>query len=182
MAYDQKNQAGRGPMMKTGKGVPSVLLQQTPATDEKKGTNKLNTEKDPNLSQEQTNLISDGQLAFSTWKKINEAGGTQNVDMKALQATQRDKDSIFMVKNKLKRFDPGVSSGGGGVGSYSTGGASNVSNVLPSDVEYKNSDTGKMPQNSSAIPTYQENTFIRNPKTGKVSIAEYSKNSRSSNY
>jgi len=169
-------------MMKTGKGVPSVLLQQTPATDEKKGRNKLNTEKDPNLSQEQTNLISDGQLAFSTWDKINKAGGTQNVDMKALQAVQRGKDSTFMVKNKLRRFDPGVSSGGGGVGSYSTGGASNVSFVLPSDVEFKNSDTGKMPQNSSAIPTYQENTFIRNKNTGKVSVAEYNKNSRSSNY
>ena len=180
MPYDQKNQAGRGPMMKTGKGVPSVLLQQTPATDEKKGRNKLNTEKDPNLSQEQTNLISDGQLAFSTWKEIQEKGGPQNVDMKALEAVQRGKDSTFMVKNKLRRFNPGVS--GSGVGAYSTGGASNVSFVLPSDVEFKNSDTGKMPQNSSAIPTYQENTFIRNKNTGKVSVAESNKNSRSSNY
>ncbi len=181
MAYDQKNQAGRGPMMKTGKGVPSALLQQTPVTDEKEGRKKLNTEKDPNLSQEQTDLISDRQLSFSTWDKIQKAGGPQNFDMKALEAVQRGKDSIFMVNNKLKRFDPSVSSGGG-VGSYSTGGTSNVSNVLPSDKEFKDSDTGKMPQNSSAIPTYQENTFIRNPKTGKVSIAEYSKNSRSSNY
>ena len=181
MAYDQKNQAGRGPMMKTGKGVPSVLLQQTPATDEKEGTNKLSTKRDPNLSQKQTDLISDGQLAFSTWDNIQKKGGPQNVDMKALQAVQRDKDSTFMVSNKFKRFDPSVSSGGG-VGSYSTGGTSNVDSVLSSDKELKDSDTGKMPQNSSAIPTYQENTFIRNPNTGKVSIAEYSKNSRSSNY
>ena len=40
MAYDQKNQAGRGPKQKTGAGVPSALLQQTEVTDEKKGENK----------------------------------------------------------------------------------------------------------------------------------------------
>lgn len=179
MAYDQKNQAGRGPMMKTGKGVPSVLLQQTPVTDEKEGTKKLSTERDPNLSQEQTKLISDGQLSFSTWKEIQKAGGPQNFDMKALEAVQRGKDSTFMVKNKFKRFDPSVSIGSGG---YSTGGTSNVDSVLSADKELKESDTGKMPGNSSAIPTYQENTFIRNPTTGKVSIAEYSKNPRSSSY
>tara|TARA_R110000782_G_C14519520_1_gene380926 strand:+ start:53 stop:505 length:453 start_codon:yes stop_codon:yes gene_type:complete len=33
MAYDQKKQAGRGPMQKTGSGVPSALLQN----DEKSG-------------------------------------------------------------------------------------------------------------------------------------------------
>ena len=178
MAFYMK--AGLGPKQKTGAGIPSALLQQTPATDEKGGRKKLNTEKDPNLSQEQTDLISDGQLAFSTWKEIQEKGGPQNVDMKALEAVQRGKDSIFMVKNKLKRFNPGVS--GSGVGANTTGGASNVAMVLPSDVEYKNSDIGKMPQNSSTIPTYKENTFIRNKNTGKVSIAEYNKNSRSSNY
>jgi len=37
MAYDQKNQAGRGPKQKTGAGVPSALLQQTEVTDEKSG-------------------------------------------------------------------------------------------------------------------------------------------------
>ena len=37
MAYDQKNQAGRGPKQKTGAGVPSVLLQKAPVTDEKRG-------------------------------------------------------------------------------------------------------------------------------------------------
>ena len=33
MAYDQKNQAGRGPKQKTGAGIPSALLQneQSPA-------------------------------------------------------------------------------------------------------------------------------------------------------
>jgi len=36
MAYNQKKQAGRGPMQKTGAGVPSALLQ---STDEKKGEN-----------------------------------------------------------------------------------------------------------------------------------------------
>ena len=41
MAYDQKNQAGRGPKQKTGAGIPSALLQETPAvTDEKEGTNQ----------------------------------------------------------------------------------------------------------------------------------------------
>ncbi len=29
MAYDQKNQAGRGPKQKTGAGIPSALLQRT---------------------------------------------------------------------------------------------------------------------------------------------------------
>jgi len=38
MAFYMK--AGLGPKQKTGAGIPSVLLQQTPATDEKKGTNK----------------------------------------------------------------------------------------------------------------------------------------------
>tara|TARA_R110001606_G_C14988094_1_gene605397 strand:- start:58 stop:597 length:540 start_codon:yes stop_codon:yes gene_type:complete len=37
MAYDQKNQAGRGPKQKTGAGIPSALLQQTPATGEEQG-------------------------------------------------------------------------------------------------------------------------------------------------
>jgi len=36
MAYNQKKQAGRGPMQKTGAGVPSALLQSTDPTDPKK--------------------------------------------------------------------------------------------------------------------------------------------------
>tara|TARA_R110000737_G_C14347611_1_gene444522 strand:+ start:57 stop:551 length:495 start_codon:yes stop_codon:yes gene_type:complete len=39
MAYDQINQAGRGPKQKTGAGIPSVLLQETVVTDEKSGKN-----------------------------------------------------------------------------------------------------------------------------------------------
>ena len=37
MAYKQN--AGRGPMQKTGAGIPSALLQGTEVTDEKKGKN-----------------------------------------------------------------------------------------------------------------------------------------------
>ena len=35
--YDQKKQAGRGPMMKTGAGVPSALLQES-ALDKKRNS------------------------------------------------------------------------------------------------------------------------------------------------
>jgi len=38
MPYNQKKQAGRGPKMKTGAGVPSALLQTDPK-DEKSGKN-----------------------------------------------------------------------------------------------------------------------------------------------
>lgn len=38
MAFYMK--AGLGPKQKTGAGIPSALLQETPATDEKEGTNQ----------------------------------------------------------------------------------------------------------------------------------------------
>jgi len=156
MAYKQN--PGRGQSQKTGGGIPTPLLQTVP-TDEKTGKQKVITEKNPNLSSSETNLISDESVSESGWRELNRMGRSSNTDMKtwdnkriALAKTQRTKDSTFMVNNRVKLEGKYVNS--------------NMAFKKPVDQEYEKSFLGK--KYPSSTTKYSTNTFSRNPKSGNV--------------
>jgi hypothetical protein len=102
MAYNQKKQAGRGPMQRTGAGVPSALLQ---STDEKKGKPRIITKKNPNLSDSERNLISDNTANEKSWKKLNKDRTPETFDARQLAAAkiQKNRDSTYIVNNRVTR-------------------------------------------------------------------------------
>ena len=148
MAYDQKNQAGRGPKQKTGAGVPSALLQQT---DEKKGKPGFITKKNPNLSDSERNLISDNRVNEKSWKGILKDRNMETFDARHLAAakTQRNRDSTYIVNNRVTRKNS----------KHST---SSMAFVKPEDQENKI-------KGLSAPSKYRKNSFKRG-KDGNVVV------------
>ena len=152
MAYKQN--AGRGPMQKTGAGVPSALLQ---STDEKKGKPRIITKKNPNLSKSERNLISDNTVNEKSWNTILKDRTPETFDARHLAAakTQKNRDSAFIVNNRVTRKN-----------AYST---SSMSFVKPED---QKSRQGK----------YRTNYFKRG-KDGNVGVkGEWDNHYYSKNY
>lgn len=123
MAYKQN--PGRGPMMKTGKGVPSALLQVDPTDpakkkkDEKSGTKSLpaihkgiNLKQDPNLSESEEALVSQRIVNESTWKKNLATASPRTFDAKwgLARKAQRAKDSAMIVNSRVHRAGATASS------------------------------------------------------------------------
>lgn len=154
MAYDQKKQAGRGPMQKTGAGVPSALLQ---STDEKKGEPKIITKKNPNLSDPERNLISDGNMSEKRWQGLLKDRTMENFEPKrlALVKAQKDRDSAYIVDNRVTRKN-----------AYTT---SSMSFVKPED---QKSRQGK----------YRTNYFKRGRDGNVVVRGEFDNHNFSNNY
>ena len=155
MAY--KLNAGHGPTQKTGSGIPSALLQQTVVTDEKKGKPKIITKKNPNLSKSERNLISDNTVNEKSWKGLLKDRNMETFDVRhlALAKAQKDRDSAYIVDNRVTRKN-----------AYTT---SSMSFVKPEDQE---SRQGK----------YRTNYFERQ-KDGNVGVkGEFDNHWWSKNY
>ncbi len=164
MAYNQKQNVGRGDMPKTGKGIPSALLQIDPTdsvkkkTDPKEGTKLppsykgIQLTKNPNLSKSEEELVSEGVVNQTTWNRSLAGSDPKTFDARwrLARKTQRDRDSAFIVNNRVHKFGPNASSLG-----------SNLSNVTEEDKKDLN----------STISSYQSNTgkFKRN-KEGNVTV------------
>lgn len=164
MAY--KQQPGRGPMMKTGGGVPSALLQTKPTdpvtkkkTDEKTGSKSLpatykgiNFEQDPNLSESEDALVSQRIVNRGTWKKDLAKASPETFDAKwgLARKAQRAKDSSTIVNSRVHRFGPG------------SAGSSQGTNLA------KVTDADKKDLKRS-FEKYVPNTFARN-KEGDVRV------------
>lgn len=151
MAYKQN--PGRGPMMKTGEGVPSALLQK----DEKKGKPRIITKKNPNLSDSERNLISDNTANEKSWKGLikDRTPGTFDARHLAAAKTQRNRDSTYIVNNRVTRENE-----------YS---ASSMSFVKPED---QKSRQGK----------YRTNYFKRGKDGNVVVKGQFDNHSYSKNY
>jgi len=156
MAY--KQDPGRGPKMKTGGGVPSALLQEDP-TDPKTGKKLpasykgIQLTKNPNLSKSEKALVSERMVNQTTWKKDLAGSDPKTFDAKwqLARKTQRNRDSAFIVNNRVHKFGPSASSLG-----------SNLSNVTEEDKKNL----------KSTFSSYESNTgkFKRN-KEGNVTVS-----------
>ena len=132
----------------------TALLQRT---DEKKGKPRIITKKNPNLSKSERNLISDNTVNEKSWKGILKDRNMETFDARLLAAakTQKDRDSAFIVNNRVTRKN-----------AYST---SSMSFVKPED---QKSRQGK----------YRTNYFERQ-KDGNVGVkGEWDNHYYSKNY
>ena len=98
-----KQSPGKMNTPKTGAGIPSALLQEIP------------TKKNPNLSKEEQELLSDRNMSSDKWndfsltlRKIGKPKTQAEADvahnkLESLMKRQRVQDSTFIVNNRVTR-------------------------------------------------------------------------------
>jgi hypothetical protein len=145
MAYKQS--PGKMNTPKTGAGIPSALLQEIP------------TKKNPNLSKEEQELLSDRNMNRGRWNEFNKTMGSigkpktqAEADvaydkLESLMKAQRAQDSTFIVNNRVMRKGQYVDS--------------SMAFKKPEDVEYDESALGKL------HPTTQSQYTINKFRRGK---------------
>jgi len=92
MAYNQKNQAGRGPKQKTGAGVPSALLQKAPVTDEKRGNDP-----DPLLTEYKKQFPKSNVSVIGGSNKSNKS--TQNSNLQKKYKVENGNSSFTVYRS-----------------------------------------------------------------------------------
>ena len=149
MAYTQS--PGKMNTPKTGAGIPSALLQEIP------------TKKNPNLSKEEQELLSDRDMSSDKWndfsatvRKIGKPKTQAEADvahnkLESLMKTQRAQDSTFIVNNRVIRKGKYVDS--------------SMAFKKPEDQEYEKSSEGRV--NPESWAKYTVNKFRRG-KDGNV--------------
>jgi hypothetical protein len=151
MAYTQS--PGKMNTPKTGAGIPSVLLQKIP------------TEKNPNLSKEEQELLSNRDMSSDKWNDFSatvreigkpktqvEADVVRN-KLESLMKRQRVQDSTFIVNNRVTRKGKYVDS--------------SMAFKKPEDQKYEKSSVGRV--NPETWAEYQVNKFKRG-KDGSVEV------------
>tara|TARA_R110000803_G_scaffold131936_2_gene199165 strand:+ start:59 stop:538 length:480 start_codon:yes stop_codon:yes gene_type:complete len=155
--YKQNPLQQRG--AKTGAGIPESFKSPTQQKfDPKTGKEKIITSKNPNLSTDERNLISDGTVNEEGWdgliKLAKTSEGLGKLDSKRLELAQiqKGRDSSFIVNNRVRLHGKYVNS--------------DMAFKKKEDQEYEETYEGKTHPTSRNV--YSVNKFVRDSKTGNI--------------